>query len=132
MPQEDPKERLQAIGDARIEIGELLERPSQPTVSARSRRRVSGWRPALIGVTLIVGVLASALAMALWTKWQPVQPANRPLLRLNVDLGPDEPLATEDLGAAISPDGRRLVWSVRGTDGTSQLATRLLERAQPT
>ena len=37
-----------------------------------------------------------------------------------------------NLTAAISPDGRRLVFPARGPDGKQQLATRLLDQAQPT
>src|SRR5262249_55864950 len=54
-----------------------------------------------------------------------------PLMRLNVDLGPDALLGTTHT-AAISPDGTRLVFPSRGPDGKQQLATRLLEQTQAT
>jgi serine/threonine-protein kinase len=46
-------------------------------------------------------------------------------------LGPDA-MTGLNLTAAISPDGRRLVFPERGPDGRQQLATRLLDQAQPT
>jgi hypothetical protein len=48
-----------------------------------------------------------------------------------VDLGTDA-LAGFNLTAAISPDGRRLVFAARGPDGKQRLATRLLDQAQAT
>src|SRR5262249_1717202 len=47
-----------------------------------------------------------------------------------VDLGPDA-VTGLNLTAAISPDGRRLVFPMRGPDGKPQLATRLLDQARP-
>jgi serine/threonine-protein kinase len=66
-----------------------------------------------------------------WTAWRTALPANHPLLRLSVDLGPDAE-ANARVNAAISPDGSRLVFPVRGPSGTRQLATRLLDQPQIT
>jgi len=41
-------------------------------------------------------------------------------------------MAGFNLTVAISPDGRRLAYSVRGPDGAQTLATRLLDQTQPT
>jgi hypothetical protein len=46
---------------------------------------------------------------------------------LSVDLGP-EAMAGLNLTVAISPDGRRLVFPVRGPDGKQLFATRLLDQ----
>ncbi len=48
-----------------------------------------------------------------------------------MDLGP-EALAGPRITAAISPDGRRLAFVSRGQSGKEQLATRLLDQANPT
>jgi hypothetical protein len=37
----------------------------------------------------------------------------------------------DDLTAAISPDGRRLIFPARAPDGKPQLATRLLDQLEP-
>ena len=58
-----------------------------------------------------------------------MRPEEYPLTRLSVDLG-KEAMAGFDITAAISPDGRRLVFPARGPDGRQHLATRLLDQAQ--
>ena len=58
-------------------------------------------------------------------------PAPQPLTRFSVDLGP-EAVAGPRITAAISPDGRRLAFVARGAGGKEQLATRLLDQANPT
>src|SRR5688572_30242434 len=52
----------------------------------------------------------------------------RPLLWLNIDLGPDT-ISGRDLTAAISPDGTRIVFPVRTPDG-NRLAVRFLGQAK--
>ena len=80
----------------------------------------------------IVAVLMIVAAVALWTAWRAWRPVGpHPLVRLSVDLGPDAMMGF-NLTAAISPDGRRLVFPARGPDGKQQLATRLLDQAQAT
>ena len=77
-------------------------------------------------------VLVIVAAVALWLAWRASRPAEpHPLVRLSVDLGPDAMMGF-NLTAAISPDGRRLVFPARGPDGKQQLATRLLDQAQAT
>ena len=63
--------------------------------------------------------------------WRSTRPVDHPLTRLNLDLGPDA-VAGINTTVAISPDGRRIVFPVRGTDGKQLLATRLLDQAVPT
>jgi serine/threonine-protein kinase len=128
----DPKERLQAIGDARIEIRELLDRSEGPPATAPVRRATSRWGWAASGAVLAgVGGLALAVGLGLGRLWGSSPSADHARLRVNVDLGPDA-ASTADLGTAISPDGRRLVWTVHSASGTSQLATRLLDQASTT
>ena len=52
-------------------------------------------------------------------------------MRLNVDLGP-EALAGDRRTFAISPDGTRIAFLMRGPGGRQMLATRLLDQATPT
>ena len=48
-------------------------------------------------------------------------------MRLSVDLGP-EAVVGPSTTAVISPDGTRLVFPARGSDGKQMLATRLLDQ----
>src|SRR5258708_13970943 len=80
---------------------------------------------------LLAGLLSMALAITAFLFWQATRPASHPLMRLTVDLGPDADAGAPN-PAIISPDGTRLVYSVKGTDGQSRLATRVLNQAQPT
>jgi serine/threonine-protein kinase len=77
----------------------------------------------------VVSAMAAVVAAAGW--WRATRPLEHPLVRLNVDLGPDA-LTGLSSTVAISPDGRRIVFPARGPDGSQQLATRLLDQAQAT
>jgi serine/threonine-protein kinase len=77
------------------------------------------------------GVLAIVAAVGWWTAWRSTRPVDNPLLRLSVDLGPDA-IVGAHITAAISPDGTRLAFLARGPNGTTQLATRLLDQPQAT
>jgi hypothetical protein len=116
--EKDPKKRLRDIGDA----WELLEWDRPPGLSDRTPSRLVIGAMSLLAIALVV-------AVAGW--WRATRPFDRPLTRFSVDLGPDA-LPGLNLTAAISPDGRRLVFPVRGPDGKQQLATRLLDEAQAT
>jgi serine/threonine protein kinase/Tol biopolymer transport system component len=116
--EKDPKQRLQAIGDWRL----LLE--DQPLPKAHASKLP--WT--------IAAALATVAAIALWAPWRSEKPTDRPLMRLDVDLGPDVSLfaSTSVNGwhsVAISPDGMRLVY-VSGTP--SKLFTRRLDQPRAT
>jgi Tol biopolymer transport system component/predicted Ser/Thr protein kinase len=116
--QKDPKLRVQAIGDWR-----LLLTDAPPREIARSRSPL-GWVTAALGLALlVVGVL-------LWRATRTVEPPLKPLVRLEVDLGPDVSLplgATLGPGVILSPDGTRLVYVSQ-----NRLFTRRLDQPQPT
>jgi serine/threonine-protein kinase len=61
----------------------------------------------------------------------PPRPADLPLTRLSVDLGPNAVPGLRST-ATLSPDGRRIAFLARGADGQQRIATRLLEQAQAT
>jgi serine/threonine-protein kinase len=118
----DRKHRLSDMADARLEIEEALVESPAPPPSVMHRSLASLWWVAALTVTLIV------TAASLWRANRPVE---RPLMRFDVDLGPDA-IAGTNMAAAISGDGRRLVYLVRGPDGKPQLATRLLDESKAT
>jgi serine/threonine-protein kinase len=115
----DPRRRWQAIGDVRL----LLEECTQvaPTPMAPLRRSAMPW------IAAMLMAVSFAVAGAGW--WRATRPVDHPLVRISMDLGP-EAMTGLNLTAAISPDGRRLVFPARGLDGKQQLATRLLDQAQ--
>ena len=119
----DRKQRLQAIGEARIAIDESLS-GAAPEISepVPARRNIAPW--AIAGVS----IAALAITIALWAPWRVSPPIERPLIRLDVDLGADvalRPSVDSPRTVIISPDGGRLVY-LSGTP--SRLYTRRLDQ----
>jgi serine/threonine-protein kinase len=119
--EKDPKKRLRDIGDARLLLKDAQEVTATHPVQA-SRRPVVLW--SLLGAMVLI---AAALGAGLW---RATRPADRPLMWLRVDLGPDA-RASRDFTAAISPDGTRLVFPV-GDAGASRLAVQSLGQPNAT
>jgi len=116
----DRRQRLRDIGEARIVIDMPEEAPPQVRSTLRS------WLVAGVLIVLIVGSAA-------W--WRVTRSATPPAaMRLSVELDPDVPLATDGFQnvLAIAPDDRRLVFTTRGADGVTKLATRMLDQDHST
>jgi serine/threonine-protein kinase len=119
----DPRRRLQAIGEARL----ALEDPDElalpvPSAAPSAAGRA---RPA----RAFAAVLAIALAATSALLWRAMRPREHPLLRLNLDLGP-EAIPGARATFALSPDGQRLVFLARAPDGSQHLAMRPLNETQ--
>jgi Tol biopolymer transport system component/predicted Ser/Thr protein kinase len=116
--EKDPKRRLRDIGDA----WRLLE---DAPLQAPARTRLP-WA--------VAGALAVVAAIALWAPWRGVtRPIEQPLVRLDLDLGPDVSLrSTTGPAVILSPDGTRLVFVSQGGDGTRRLFIRLLDQPKAT
>ena len=112
--EKDPRQRLRDIGDWQRLLGSI----DPATIPATSRNRAA-WMAA--------GAFALVAAVAGWKAWLAAPAIDRPLIRFTVELGPDA-VAGSRQTAAISPDGRRLVYSARTVEGHTQLATRLLDQ----
>jgi serine/threonine-protein kinase len=124
--EKDGQRRLRDIGEARIAIQDTLAGalPEEPAVAptAPSRNAIAWAVTALMTLAfLTTGVLL----------WRATRLVDHPLVRLNVDLGPDA-LTGLSTTVSISPDGRRLVFPARGPDGKQLLATRLVNQSQTT
>ena len=120
----DRRQRLQAIGDARIVIEECLSGAPQETVEPVPKRSMA------LGIA--AAVLAALAVVALTGWWHAATPPNRPLVRLDVDLGPEVTLPNLDGGerdVILSPDGARLVY-VSGNP--QRLYTRRLDQSKVT
>ena len=120
------KDRRQRIPDAaamRIEIEDAIAAPQDagPTQAAASPRSKLPWA--------VAGTLAVLLGIALWAAWRGTRPAMpQPLVRLEVDLGPDVSLSSLiGADAILSPDGTRLVYVSQG-----RLFTRRLDQPNAT
>ncbi len=127
----DVKNRLRDIGEARVVIAKYLADPvgqghALPAQSVGQRHALPWVAAGALALALIfVGIL-------LYNATRP--PPLRPLILLNAEIAPDEPLSRTSGGnmLALSPDGARLVLTLRGADGRTRLYTRLLNQSQVT
>jgi serine/threonine-protein kinase len=119
----DPRRRLRDIG----EVWRLVE--DSDTEHHADRKTGSS------GVLWVALVAIALLALiALWAPWRSTP--ERPLVRLDVDLGQDVFLSSADqiplISVAISPDGNRIAYSARSTGGPTRLFTRRLDEPKVT
>ena len=117
----DPRRRLRDIGD----VWELLD---VETSATHSRSGTAGW--------IVAAVATIGVAIALWAPWRGVdRPAERDLVQLEIDLGPDVTLPPLVIptpsSVAISPDGRRLAY-IGVAGGSVRLFTRSLDQPRAT
>ena len=108
----DLRNRLRDIGEARVVTGEYLANPA-PQVAIPRRGRTA-WV-----VAALMGLIAAAAGIG-W--WQDTRPRGRPLVQLEVDLGPEISLGSfSGPEVIISPDGARLVFGSKGRLFTRRL-----------
>jgi Tol biopolymer transport system component len=125
--EKDQEQRLRDIGDARLELEEMLANPeglhAEPAAVAESSKTGLLWK---VGVA-VLAALAMGLGFALWRASQPEPqqitrafipaPAGR-----DFDLGTDYPAPV-----AVSPDGRTLVFGVQEEERIKRLWVRDLD-----
>ncbi len=128
----DLRHRLRDIGDARLELADVLttvdaDSITAPSGSAQASHR---WRHIVVGAGLVGLVAAGAL---LWTSSRPaVEPTSPALTRTTITLPSGQELDTRG-GAgplAIAPDGRRIAY-VADVGGSSQLYIRSMDAFEP-
>jgi len=117
-----PKQRLQAIGDARIVLEEDLSNPgffaaSQDNAGG-SAARSSSWRWAL--VLGIAAIVATVVGVAIVSR----QPSQR--LTQSSLLAPEDSRIRAEQGLALSPDGTMLALMAE-KDGTTQIWIRAMD-----
>jgi len=108
----DPKQRVGDIRDVRLALEGAFETAAPQTAAlpavAPPRSVVARALPAAAAVLIV------ALGIALWAPWRSEKPVDRPLVRLDVDLGADAAFPnvnnSNGTSVAISPDGMRLVF----------------------
>jgi Tol biopolymer transport system component len=128
----DKHKRWYSMEDIRFALDEPEQASAVSVAGAeavKSRAALPAW--------IVAGALAAGLAVlapVAWTHFRE-KPEERPLIRLDVDLGPDVSLPLPVEGAsdiAISPDGTRIVYSVKAEGGPDTLYIRKLDEAKAT
>jgi serine/threonine protein kinase len=128
----DVKMRLQAIGEARVAIANA-GKGAEPAGTVPLRSPKKEWSRFGIVVWIAVGVLAVGAAVSGWDWWHSTRPAEKPLVRLDVDLGPGISLPSPEnpmITVALSPDGTRLVYVASSAGGPQRLFTRRLDQSK--
>ena len=119
----DTKTRLRDIGEARIAIQKYLANPVEEATpappAATTRRSRLPW--AIVGPLVALAIVAPR-----W--WPASRPVEEPLLRLNLNLGPDVKFEQERSSPALSPDGTKLVYAASGPDSKLHLWVRRLDQ----
>jgi len=108
--EKDRKQRLASISDARRLLAvDESETGSVAAASPAASRRPIAWMAA----AAVLATIAAALGFGYYRATRPAEP--KPLVRLNVDLGPDADLDYRSgTSVIISPDGTRLAFISQG------------------
>ncbi len=120
--EKDPRRRLSAIADARLELDDREPAATVPASVAAPRPSLAArlW-PALAGA-----LLAAAVAALLWPSSRP--PASAGVVRLSALAPPGTTLYPDSTGVAISPDGTMVAFVVGSAiHSESQLWVRSLD-----
>ena len=122
--EKDPDKRWQSAREVKHALQWISAEP-QATPAPVPKRKLT-----LVAVALLV-ILAAVAMWGWWRATRPVEQALKPLVRLDVDLGPDVMLggggSADGRSAILSPDGTRLVYVSR-----NRLFTRRLDQSKAT
>ena len=125
----DPKQRLQAIGEARITLEHYLANPVGEVAIAPDRERKRD--PLLLAALAASAVLAFILGYLYLGR----APEEKRIIRASIKPGVNSSFSLNgnSAGFALSPDGRRLAYNAFGSDGRSFLWVRQMDslQAQP-
>jgi eukaryotic-like serine/threonine-protein kinase len=113
----EARQRLQAIGDARITLEEVLSGAQEPSSTAASSVSAPVWQQALPWT--LVAVLALVAVIAMWRPWR-AAPTPPVVAQFTIPLPPNELLVPNGGGLAISPDGAYLVYTRTLTPGAAR------------
>jgi serine/threonine-protein kinase len=125
----EPKDRLQAIGDARVEIGELLTGVTEPAVvTSIAPASPRWWR--VIAIASIALLTATVAVVVGWFATRPIVGPQR-VSRLHI-IPPTTAafsVSSSSHDVALTPDGSRLIYV--GANGTT-LFVRSLDQLEAT
>jgi Tol biopolymer transport system component len=133
--EKDPRRRLSAIGDARLELDEAVlpvDRDAVLAPESVAPPAVPAWRRALPWAVAAVLAIALIAAAAIWAPWRSA-PLRAPV-RMSAELGADGYLPTRFGSAvALSADGTLLAFVAQKSSGApSQLYVRRLDQLRAT
>jgi serine/threonine-protein kinase len=121
--EQDPHDRVQHIGDARIQIKKALKEPTSSSVTGLSSPVPTAWWK-WVYPWAAAAVIAAAATVGFWNF---IGSPPQPLRRLVITTPPNAPLADSAANdAVLSPDGRQLVY-LSEAGGTKQLYSRSLD-----
>ena len=120
----EPARRLHDIADARLLLEDADREPGAPRPTPAGASR---WREALAWLFAVVGIGAAATLA-----WRvPASRPDEPLTHFTVTLPSDQPMAFIDMPAlALSPDGRRLAFTVSGAAGQTMIHLRAFDQPE--
>ncbi len=122
--QKDAKQRLQAIGDARISLGEVLSGAPEPTSTTATLAPAPLWQRAVPWALFGAAVIVAAILA--WAPWRAGSSHRQTMLmRFEVPLPPKVTLTGDD-EFALSPDGSQLAFYAEGADGVPRIWVRPL------
>jgi Tol biopolymer transport system component len=105
----DPRRRLQAIGDARIELEESGQGEAASSAAVPVSAESSSWRARVVIAALVVVALVAGAALS--GLWRPA-PLPHPVARIAQALPSDTVLSARNrILLAISPDGSKMVYA---------------------
>ena len=121
--EKDPRRRLQAIGDARVLIDDLLGGVPDDTVATRPRvPRL--WIVAAAGVVFVAGAVAASLSTLALTRPAPAKPQP---VRFAIVPPAAQPITGLYRNLAVSPDGTHIVYA-SGAGSESRLMVRAIDQ----
>ena len=126
--EKDARERLQHLGDGRIQINRALTEPTTSPIDGMSAAQPAGWKIlAPWALAVVAGIITGVLAWSVMRS-DPLSPPQ--VTRLTFRASPDQELNSFDPAPlAFSPDGRRLVYAAR-VEGVTQLYRRDLDQLE--
>ena len=122
--QKDARRRLQAMGDARIELEEILSRTEPSGDDAQRTRNGKLWLAWSVAGAAIVAAIASFIVSGPWSSG--AQP--HAVTRFTINLPPGQRLAGLSSPAlAFSADGSQLAYVATTQDGVQQIYLRAMD-----
>jgi eukaryotic-like serine/threonine-protein kinase len=125
--QKEPKQRLQAIGDARIALEEVISGAPDPVSASASQSLAAVRKSSRLWIVFGIAVpVMLAAALFLFMRFRE-KPPSAEIMRYDIPL-PDKIVPSGNF--ALSPDGRKLAFIARGPDGQSRIWIRSVENLE--